>query len=128
MATALKNYGLYIGGEWVDATSDDALEVINPATEEAIGAVPQASIRVEPGLQSPARGGAVGHRHGPRRVRRRPLDTHLDQRPVRRAADAKVSQLEPPLLHTDSKRLDEALGEHKKKRGPHFARFTDGGI
>src|SRR3954468_18497047 len=44
MATALRNYQLYIGGEWVEATSDDGLEVINPATEEAIGAVPQASI------------------------------------------------------------------------------------
>jgi len=44
MATALKNYQLYIGGEWVDASSDDALEVINPATEETIGAVPQGSI------------------------------------------------------------------------------------
>ncbi|MBV8984937.1 MAG: aldehyde dehydrogenase family protein, partial [Acidimicrobiia bacterium] len=44
MATALKNYQLYIGGEWVDATSDDGLEVINPATEETIGSVPQGSI------------------------------------------------------------------------------------
>ncbi len=44
MATALKNYQLYIGGEWVDAMSDEALEVINPATEEPIGAVPQGSI------------------------------------------------------------------------------------
>jgi len=37
MATALKNYQLYIGGEWVDAESDDGLDVINPATEEPIG-------------------------------------------------------------------------------------------
>jgi aldehyde dehydrogenase (NAD+) len=44
MATALKNYQLYIGGEWVDATSDEGLEVINPATEETIGSVPQGSI------------------------------------------------------------------------------------
>jgi len=44
MATALKNYQLYIGGEWVDAASDDGLEVINPATEETIGSVPQGSI------------------------------------------------------------------------------------
>ncbi|MBV8434539.1 MAG: aldehyde dehydrogenase family protein, partial [Candidatus Eremiobacteraeota bacterium] len=44
MATALRNYQLYIGGEWVDATSDDGLEVINPATEERIGEVPQGSI------------------------------------------------------------------------------------
>jgi aldehyde dehydrogenase (NAD+) len=44
MATTLRNYQLYIGGEWVEATGDDGLDVINPATEESIGAVPQASI------------------------------------------------------------------------------------
>src|SRR5205807_243373 len=33
-----------IDGEWVDAASDDGLEVINPATEEAIGSVPQGSV------------------------------------------------------------------------------------
>ena len=44
MASTLRNYQLYIGGEWVEAASDDGLEVINPATEEPIGEVPQASI------------------------------------------------------------------------------------
>ncbi|TMK81988.1 MAG: aldehyde dehydrogenase family protein, partial [Actinobacteria bacterium] len=38
------NYQLYIGGQWVDATSDDGLDVINPATEETIGSVPRGSI------------------------------------------------------------------------------------
>ena len=41
---ATTSYDLYIGGEWVGAESDEALDVINPATEEAIGQVPQASI------------------------------------------------------------------------------------
>ena len=41
---ALRNYQLYIGGEWVEAASDDGLEVINPATEATIGEVPQASV------------------------------------------------------------------------------------
>ena len=40
----MKTYDLYIGGEWVDAESDEALEVVNPATEEVIGQVPQASV------------------------------------------------------------------------------------
>ena len=44
MATALRNYQLYIGGEWVDATSNDGLDVINPATEETIGSVAQGSV------------------------------------------------------------------------------------
>ena len=40
MATALRNYRLYIGGQWVDATSDDGLDVINPANQATIGTVP----------------------------------------------------------------------------------------
>jgi aldehyde dehydrogenase (NAD+) len=40
---ALKSAGLYIDGAWLDAASDDELEVINPATEEVIARVPQAS-------------------------------------------------------------------------------------
>jgi aldehyde dehydrogenase (NAD+) len=44
MTTALKSYGLYIGGDWLDASSDDGLDVINPATEEVIGRVPQGSV------------------------------------------------------------------------------------
>jgi aldehyde dehydrogenase (NAD+) len=35
---------LYIDGKWVDASSDDSLDVINPATEEVIGHVPEASV------------------------------------------------------------------------------------
>jgi len=50
----------------------------------------------------------------------------LDQRPVGRAADAKVGQLEPQVVELGSERLDEGLGEHKKKRGPDFARFDKG--
>jgi aldehyde dehydrogenase (NAD+) len=41
--TSLTTYRLYIGGEWVDAASDDSLTVINPATEKVIGEVAQAS-------------------------------------------------------------------------------------
>jgi aldehyde dehydrogenase (NAD+) len=44
VATTIKSNGLYIGGEWVDASSDERLDVINPATEAVIGEVPQASI------------------------------------------------------------------------------------
>ena len=44
MSTELKNHRLYIDGEWVEASGDDALDVINPATEEVIAQVPQASV------------------------------------------------------------------------------------
>lgn len=41
---ALRTTQLYIGGDWVDATSDEHIDVINPATEEVFGRAPQASI------------------------------------------------------------------------------------
>ncbi len=43
MTTELKSYRLYIDGKWTEASSDDELAVINPATEEVFGQVPQAS-------------------------------------------------------------------------------------
>jgi aldehyde dehydrogenase (NAD+) len=44
MPTAHKTSGLYIDGKWVDGSCDEQLDVINPATEEVIGTVPQAGI------------------------------------------------------------------------------------
>jgi aldehyde dehydrogenase (NAD+) len=44
MTTAVRDYQLYIGGEWVDGTTDDEIDVVNPATEETIARVPQASV------------------------------------------------------------------------------------
>src|SRR5690242_3989962 len=44
MTTALRDYQLYIGGEWVDAAGSDELHVVNPANEETIARVPQASV------------------------------------------------------------------------------------
>lgn len=42
MATLTRDH-LYIGGEWVASAGDDGLDVINPATEELIATVPQAT-------------------------------------------------------------------------------------
>jgi acyl-CoA reductase-like NAD-dependent aldehyde dehydrogenase len=36
-------YQLHIDGAWVDSDGDETVEVVNPATEEVIGTVPQAS-------------------------------------------------------------------------------------
>ena len=44
MTVQLEAARLYIDGQWVDATSDDAVAVVNPATEEVIAHVPQASV------------------------------------------------------------------------------------
>jgi aldehyde dehydrogenase (NAD+) len=41
--TALQGFPLYVDGKWIDGSSDEELEVINPATEEVIARVPQAS-------------------------------------------------------------------------------------
>src|SRR5712692_3961655 len=87
-------------------------------------AAPQRTIRVEPRLEGPARRGTIVHGHTSRRLAGRPFDAHLNERPVLRAADAEVGQFEAQLCQSGPKRLDEAVGEHKKKRGPNFARFT----
>jgi hypothetical protein len=52
----------------------------------------------------------------------------LNERPVRRTADAQVCQIEAQLLYPGSKGLDETFSEHKKKRGPNFARIMDGNV
>ena len=44
MANTVRSSQLYIDGKWVDASSDEVLDVINPATEGVIGQVPQASV------------------------------------------------------------------------------------
>ena len=36
-------FKLYINGEWLDGTGSDVLTVVNPATEQVIGTVPQAT-------------------------------------------------------------------------------------
>src|SRR5207247_9978428 len=42
--------------------------------------------------------------------------------------DRKVGQVEAQPVQAGPKRLDEAVGEHKKKRGPNFARLTGGNL
>src|SRR4051794_3347070 len=37
-------YRLFIDGKWVDGTGDDTLTVINPATEQQIGVVPEGTV------------------------------------------------------------------------------------
>ena len=39
----MRRDALYINGEWVEATGDGVIEVVNPATEEVIGSVPVGS-------------------------------------------------------------------------------------
>jgi acyl-CoA reductase-like NAD-dependent aldehyde dehydrogenase len=38
------SYGLYIDGQWTDGSGSDVLSVVNPATEEEIGTVPQGTV------------------------------------------------------------------------------------
>src|SRR2546422_5993992 len=87
-------------------------------------AASQRTVRVEPRLERPARRATIVHRHTARRLAGRPFDAHLNERPVLRAADAEVGQFEAQRVQAGPKRLDEAVGEHKKRRGPNSARFT----
>lgn len=41
MATAVTTYKNFVGGEWVDAVEGETMEVLNPATGEAIAEVPR---------------------------------------------------------------------------------------
>jgi acyl-CoA reductase-like NAD-dependent aldehyde dehydrogenase len=42
--TGTKTYQNYIGGEWVDASSDETFESTNPATGDVIGAFPKSTV------------------------------------------------------------------------------------
>ena len=61
--------------------------------------------------QRPADTGAVLNGDGPWRA----VDSDLDERAIRRAADAQVGQVEPQLRQPGPKGLDETLSEHEKK-------------
>src|ERR1043166_2727414 len=43
MATAVKQYQMFVGGEWVPAASGETLTIISPATGDTIAEVPSAS-------------------------------------------------------------------------------------
>ena len=59
-------YRMYIGGQWVNSSSSEKIEVLNPANEEVIAIVPDASVedgrRASKRLATPNRRG----RHFPR--------------------------------------------------------------
>src|SRR5205085_3814900 len=40
-ASGVRDYKNYVGGEWVEASSGETFEVVNPATEETIATVPR---------------------------------------------------------------------------------------
>ena len=42
-ASGVRDYKNYVGGEWVEASSGETFDVINPATEEVIATVPKMS-------------------------------------------------------------------------------------
>jgi aldehyde dehydrogenase (NAD+) len=44
MSTTPKRPQLYVGGSWVDASGDESVPVVNPATEEVIAEVPQGTV------------------------------------------------------------------------------------
>ena len=37
-------YRMYIGGQWVESSSNDTIEVLNPTNEEVLATVPDASV------------------------------------------------------------------------------------
>ena len=43
MSTTVSTHQNFVGGEWVDATGGETMEVLNPATGETIAEVPRSS-------------------------------------------------------------------------------------
>src|SRR5437867_10442949 len=43
MVTTTRHHQMFIGGEWVDGSTDESLPVVNPATGETIGEIPRGS-------------------------------------------------------------------------------------
>src|SRR2546423_1839243 len=43
MSVTVSSYKNFVGGEWVDSTSGETMEVINPSTGETIAEVPRAT-------------------------------------------------------------------------------------
>src|SRR5437667_2948044 len=76
-------------------------------------AIPQGarSVRVEPLFECPADPAAVFDRDVPWRT----VNADLDERSVRRPADAQVGQIEPQRFEPGSEGLDKTLSEHGKK-------------
>src|SRR6266849_2523015 len=69
------------------------------------------AVRVEPLLERPADPAAVFDRDVPWRT----VNADLDERSVRRPADAQVGQIEPQRFEPGSEGLDKTLSEHGKK-------------
>jgi aldehyde dehydrogenase (NAD+) len=56
------NYQLFIDGEWTEGTGDEALPVLNPATEDEIGRVPQGTVQ---DIRTAVRAARVAFDEGP---------------------------------------------------------------
>src|SRR2546426_264523 len=132
--TALRreNYGLLIGhchdpGTYTTQSSDLHLHIpaheLHPVAVPAHGplnpparhfqhiAITQGTARIQPLLERSADAAAVFDRDVPWRT----VNADLDERPVRRTADAQVGQIEPQRLQPGPKGLDKTLSEHGKK-------------
>ena len=99
MSTTVTSYRNFVGGEWVDAASGETMEVLNPATGEAIAEVPRggeedveravaAARKALPGL---AREDAEGPDGAPAQARGR------DRRERRRAGALESTNVGKPM-------------------------------
>src|SRR5438270_730278 len=87
-------------------------------------AVAQRAFSVQPLLQRPADPAAGFDRDLPWRT----VDSDLNERPVRRAADPKVGQIEAQRFEPAAEGLDETLSEHGKKSAGRTSPASRGGM
>src|SRR5438105_13136614 len=85
---------------------------------------PPPAARIEPLLERAADPAAVFDRDVPRRT----VNADLDERSVRRTADAQVGQVEPQCFEPGPKGLDKTLSEHEKKARAELRPLQDGNV
>src|SRR6266436_3336028 len=86
--------------------------------------IAQGTARIEPLFERPADPAAVFDRDVPRRT----VNADLDERSVRRTADAQVGQIEPQCFHPGPEGLDKTLSEHEKKARAELRPLQDGNV
>ena len=87
-------------------------------------AITQGTARIEPLFERSANPAAVFDRDVPWRT----VNADLDERSVRRTADAQVGQVEPQCFEPGPKGLDKTLSEHEKKARAELRPLQDGNV
>jgi aldehyde dehydrogenase (NAD+) len=107
---------LYIGGEWVDPSSAETIEVVNPSTEEVIGSIPSGTAEDVDRAVAAARAAFGGWSQTPRDERAEFLSAIAGQLKERSEEIASTISLElgMPLRHSQRIQVGLPLNQFKQ--------------